>query len=129
MNTFATWAGSRAAIAVVIGQAVAHFVGVLNGSCSTGKYAAESQTSVAKQVAISERQQALTLRAAWMRRMGLAETEIETFCKDDGGPVDLQEELDNLSAARELKQITPSYGDLKVLVDRVAPSKMADGKR
>lgn len=126
MNAFVTYVTGRIALAAVISQAVAKFVDVLkNGACSTEGYAAENQIAVAEQVTVSECQQALTIRAAWMKRMRLEEREIEILCKDDGGPVDLQEEIENLQAAYRPKQI-PSYDEMKILVDRVAPSKIAE---
>ncbi len=109
-------------VATCVGDWTAFFADVI--SPSKGEYIAEGQTVVAEPA--SERQQALTYRAVWMRRLGMDEKEIEMLCQDDGGPVDLQEERDNLCAASELKRVTPSYEELKVLVDRVAPSKIAD---
>jgi hypothetical protein len=61
----------------------------------------------AKLMTDEERKRALDIRAAWMRKMGLSQEEIESACKDDGSPIDLDEELDNLRAAETLPGITP----------------------
>jgi hypothetical protein len=128
--TVATCVGMLTAFADVVSQAEARFSGFINFGASSGEeYAAESQPAVIEQVTVSKRQQALTMRAAWMRHMGLDEAEIETLCRDDGGPVDLQEEIDNLQAAYKPKQIIPSYEEMKTLVNRVAPSKIVEQGR
>jgi hypothetical protein len=68
---------------------------------------------------------ALEVRKCWMRQMGLTEEEIQEFCQLDEEPLRFEEELANLFALRDVKNLTPSYAELKRLVDRVAPSEVS----
>lgn len=111
MNTFVFYHGSgRAGTPQMIGQA-ASVVEVLKEIRVTETYPAKSQTA-RKEVAISERERALTIRAAWMRQMGLAEEEIKEASEDKSSPIDLDHEIRNLWAAERLAQITPSRSEL-----------------
>jgi hypothetical protein len=47
------------------------------------------------------------IRAAWMRKMGFTEEEIAAACVNDGSPVDLADEIEQLKYADKLKEITP----------------------
>jgi hypothetical protein len=55
---------------------------------------------------------ALQFRAAWMRKMGFTQEEIDAACLDDGSPIDLAEELEQLHYANLLKDATPSWAVL-----------------
>src|SRR5206468_2014746 len=70
-------------------------------------YRVGNQTSTKAYIMANDRSQALKIRAAWMRKMGFSEDEIAEACADDGSPVDLNEELENLRSAEVLKEITP----------------------
>ena len=62
---------------------------------------------------IEERIESLKIRARWMREMGFAEDEVSEACADNGSPLILSDEQDNLRAARELKTITPPISVLR----------------
>jgi len=61
----------------------------------------------------SERTRGLRIRAEWMRKMGLSEEEIAEARIDDGSPVNLDEERENLRCVLDLKVITPPISVLK----------------
>src|SRR5438045_2799966 len=46
----------------------------------------------------------LSVRAAWMRLQGNSEEEIAEYCDPDRYPAELPTELENLHAARQLRQ-------------------------
>jgi hypothetical protein len=61
----------------------------------------------------SDQEQAATVRAEWMRLMGLPEEEIAEMCiPDPEHPFDLREELQELEAAKKLAGNAPSYEEL-----------------
>ena len=65
--------------------------------------------SEGQQVMVVTSALALQFRAAWMRKMGFTQEEIDAACVDDGAPIDLQEELEQLHYANLLKDATPSW--------------------
>ena len=48
---------------------------------------------------------AMKVRAIWMREMGLSEAEVQEFCNPGKYPADLQEEIENLSASERLQNL------------------------
>ncbi len=60
-----------------------------------------------------ERKIAFDVRAKWMTRMGHSPEEIAEACIDDGAPIDLADEIENLRCAQELKEITPPISVLE----------------
>ena len=54
------------------------------------------------------RAKAFAVRAAWMEKMGFLAEEISEACVDDGAPIDLADEQEQLKYAEKLKEITPA---------------------
>ncbi len=50
--------------------------------------------------------------------MGCSEEEIARDCQDDGSPLRLEEELEELRCVQELKIITPPSAELEVVAIR-----------
>jgi hypothetical protein len=100
---------------------VAPWVFVIAGAeKSPAGYRVEGQVAVAPPVTISERQQALAVRAAWMRLMRLTEEEIaEALATHD--EVSLVEETANLRAAEELAEHSISNERLLAFAARNPP--------
>jgi hypothetical protein len=114
MNTFATCTGTWTSVGSPLAQAVAKvFEAFAVQNQVANKVRANKQVAVTTHVALSERQQALTIRAAWMRQMGLSQQEIDQACSDPNESVDLKEEIRNLKAAERLPVITPPSSVLR----------------
>jgi hypothetical protein len=61
-----------------------------------------------------DRGAAIAVRAAWMRLMGYSEDEVTELCSPDVGPEPLlEEELENLKAARRMAASSPTDGDIQ----------------
>lgn len=63
-------------------------------------------------------EEALRLRFAWMRQMGLTEREAAELSLAPEPPLRVDDERRNLEAARCLSDITPSYDILRTLIRR-----------
>jgi hypothetical protein len=114
MNTVVRQHGVLTALAEVVGQAVfAQIFGKFMGVQKRAVVHTAGQTVVATPVFFSKRKLALTIRAAWMRKMGFSQQEIDEACSDPNEPVELQEEIRNLQAAERLPLITPPSSTLK----------------
>jgi hypothetical protein len=73
-----------------------------------GPSVTSTQTSIkAEALKADPRSTVFFVRANWMRLMGFSEDEVGAACIDDGSPIDLNDELENLRCARQLKDITP----------------------
>jgi hypothetical protein len=59
-----------------------------------------------------EQLEAMRMRAAWMRAIGMADAEIAEHTRPELGPFDYWEELENLKAAQELPQNMLSRAEL-----------------
>jgi hypothetical protein len=111
MNSFSQFVGGHFGFAV--SQAVANIPLILGEPGPMNPLSTRNQTIVSGTIEISERQRALVIRAAWMKRMGLAQEEIDRACNDPKEPIDLTEEIENLQAAEKLPQTTPPSSELK----------------
>ena len=98
---------------IAVSQAVASIPLLLSEPGSMKTPPTKNQHTVSDVIAISERQGALAIRAAWMRRMGLSQQEIDQACSDPNEPINVAEETENLRAAEELPQATPPSSELK----------------
>jgi hypothetical protein len=65
-----------------------------------------------------ETQEALRLRKAWMRKMGLAAEEIAVLSQATVPSLQLEAEKKNLEAAEQLGALTPNYDTLRARLGR-----------
>jgi hypothetical protein len=92
---------------------VGDVVGKAEGLPADAVQVGGSQMSTCGDRLSGSRAQAFAIRAAWMRKMGFSDEEIKEACLDDGSPINLEGEQENLRCAHELKDVTPPIAVLK----------------